>query len=237
MVENRPNISQFNTLETSKPLETTGVKPFEIRGHRLFSGYFGPRLFRDNYLRWVNNRITESTRKIRRGVLEGSYYQVGSGDRLEYALDILGDNPTVSTVKKHNEELFTHMATFFNLREDAPVMITRKPDGVCKTCVIGRHCTDREFEEYPDSRVWFRNSADKENIEHFIEIVEWIGREEGKDFIIKMKPRRKKPDIESILTTKKVLLEAIKYHREYQEWLWKMEDAEFEQKRKDKEPC
>lgn len=180
---------------------------FVIRGHRLFTDCFVSQLFEENGKRWVGKEIIRMHRRIIMAYYNGTY--------TDYAVDVLGENPSNVAVRRANREVFAYMARFLTLGDGTSVELVRTPDGICKACAIGDHCINSEAEGYPDSP---DESADLAAINEFVHITKWLGGKEGTDFTIKLKLTSGEPDIESVLTTKKILSAAIKNYAAFQVW-------------------
>lgn len=65
------------------------------------------------------------------------------GDRSGYYYDLIGDKPEQL---KQNEQSFSRFLTKLrDLRNEEYIEISCKPDDICDSCVIGRHCTGTNY--------------------------------------------------------------------------------------------
>ena len=197
---------------------------FEIRGHRLHTFLFQPRLFQENGLQWVSNKIRRNNQRMRHLMLYEDGYEPGYGDSMDYFSDILGENPTVPTIRRINAETIAFMATFLALSENAQIRLTRKPDGICSTCVIGNHCTNRSNEMNPNK---LYESGDADAMQEFITVAEWIGAKEGKNFTVKRHQQWRYDNIINLTTDKTMLTAVVNNMDKHRKWKEEQEELAY----------
>lgn len=172
----------------------TEQQPFTIRAHHLMLDYNIFNVAVENP-KGLESFISARTNQILEDYKDPT--------QLEYATDILGDNPA-DFIPTYKRRILEYATDFVKLPDSHPVHITNQKDRICTACAIGRHCDE-------DTSIGFESPYDVVETEHlmmrdFIRVARWLGLEEGKDFLSVMDDRH----IIRIEATKKVVGDVVR---------------------------
>ncbi|HSX07550.1 MAG TPA: hypothetical protein VLG11_01520 [Candidatus Saccharimonadales bacterium] len=157
--------------DTQRQLLTDERTPFGIRGHhvRMFACLL---LGRDEY----HNRETPAqtasldARAYRRQQI-AAQNNPNASPNADYWSDFIGD--TVLERRRHQKDSKAMLSRFDNLAPDHPVKFGAVQDEICRTCIIGDHCTDSSTRYSYQSPT--RIQRDTREVNKFIQATEALG--------------------------------------------------------------
>lgn len=79
-----------------------------------------------------------------------------------YIKDLIGEES--SNTQRYSEGLTTYYSQLRDLPDESFVQLDIQPDGLCKACVIGRHCNTTNYASYAIFSYFIANISDAENL-------------------------------------------------------------------------
>jgi hypothetical protein len=109
----------------------------------------------------------------------------GREDPSGYHEDVFGTKWSDIAVRMRSEKTFYDLLR--DLSDEAVVQLDLKPDGLCRACRIGRHCTGTNFEG-PNQTADSTAQGEYRALVQIRSSLERGGYREGKDFVFKLTP-------------------------------------------------